>query len=148
MKALLPALCLALACLAAPAHAQVVVESPFIGGPGWRPYGPGFSQGVVVGPRDGCRNFNCPRGEYQNRPFHRRYYDRYFDVPTPGYSRPRALGGNRAFAGSHLSHTRPATETAARHREWCVERYRSYRASDNSFQPFEGPRRQCVSPYS
>jgi len=30
---------------------------------------------------------------------------------------------------------------------WCDNRYRSYRASDNSFQPYNGPRRQCRSPY-
>ena len=148
MKPLLSTLCIALACLAAPAHAQVVVESPAVGGPAWPPYGPGFNRGVVVGPQDGCRNFNCPRGQYQNRPVHRRYYDRYFDVPTPEYSRPRTQGGNRAFGGAHVTRTRPATEAAAQHRDWCAGRYRSYRASDNSFQPFDGPRTQCVSPHS
>jgi hypothetical protein len=35
-----------------------------------------------------------------------------------------------------------------RHVRWCVERYRSYRASDNTFQPNVGPRRQCASPFS
>ena len=34
------------------------------------------------------------------------------------------------------------------HVQWCVDRYRSYRVSDNTFQPLSGPRRQCVSPYS
>ncbi|HEV7255680.1 MAG TPA: BA14K family protein [Mesorhizobium sp.] len=34
------------------------------------------------------------------------------------------------------------------HIEWCYNRYRSYRASDNTFQPYNGPRRQCYSPYS
>ena len=28
------------------------------------------------------------------------------------------------------------------------DRYRSYRASDNTFQPNNGPRKQCLSPYS
>lgn len=36
---------------------------------------------------------------------------------------------------------------SAEHSAWCESRYRSYRASDNSFQPYEGPRRPCVSPY-
>ena len=35
----------------------------------------------------------------------------------------------------------------AAHVQWCKERYRSYRASDNSFQPYKGPRRACVSPH-
>jgi hypothetical protein len=33
------------------------------------------------------------------------------------------------------------------HVEWCYDRYRSYRAWDNTFQPNYGPRRQCNSPY-
>lgn len=34
------------------------------------------------------------------------------------------------------------------HVQWCYDRYRSYRAWDNSFQPYGGPRQQCWSPYS
>lgn len=34
------------------------------------------------------------------------------------------------------------------HYDWCYARYRSYRAADNTFQPYNGPRRQCLSPYS
>ena len=34
------------------------------------------------------------------------------------------------------------------HVQWCYDRYRSYRAYDNTFQPYNGPRRQCYSPYS
>ncbi len=33
------------------------------------------------------------------------------------------------------------------HVQWCYNRYRSYRAYDNSFQPYNGPRQQCYSPY-
>ncbi len=33
------------------------------------------------------------------------------------------------------------------HLEWCENRFRSYRASDNTFQPYNGPRQQCISPY-
>ena len=33
------------------------------------------------------------------------------------------------------------------HVQWCYDRYRSYRASDNTYQPNYGPRRQCNSPY-
>lgn len=33
------------------------------------------------------------------------------------------------------------------HLRWCDARYRSYRHSDNTFQPYHGPRKQCVSPY-
>ena len=34
------------------------------------------------------------------------------------------------------------------HVAWCQARYRSYRAYDNSFQPYHGARRQCWSPFS
>ncbi len=34
------------------------------------------------------------------------------------------------------------------HVQWCYDRYRSYRAYDNTYQPYDGPRRQCYSPYS
>lgn len=42
---------------------------------------------------------------------------------------------------------RQAYRLPAAHVRWCDNRYRSYRASDNSFQPYNGPRRQCRSPY-
>jgi hypothetical protein len=34
------------------------------------------------------------------------------------------------------------------HTQWCYSRYRSYRAWDNTWQPYYGPRRQCYSPYN
>ncbi len=33
------------------------------------------------------------------------------------------------------------------HINWCYDRYRSYRDYDNTFQPYNGPRRQCMSPF-
>ena len=33
------------------------------------------------------------------------------------------------------------------HVRWCDAKYRSYRVSDNTFQPYHGPRKPCVSPY-
>ena len=33
------------------------------------------------------------------------------------------------------------------HVSWCYARYRTYRAFDNTFQPYYGPRRECVGPY-
>lgn len=34
-----------------------------------------------------------------------------------------------------------------RHYDWGVDRYQSYRAYDNTFQPYEGSRRQRRSPF-
>ncbi|MFC0245772.1 BA14K family protein [Falsochrobactrum ovis] len=31
--------------------------------------------------------------------------------------------------------------------EWCLSKYRSYDIRTNTFQPFNGPRRFCNSPY-
>ena len=33
------------------------------------------------------------------------------------------------------------------HVAWCYDRWRSYRAADNTYQPYNGPRRECRSPY-
>lgn len=33
------------------------------------------------------------------------------------------------------------------HVAWCSSRYRSYQVEDNSYQPYRGARRECVSPY-
>lgn len=33
------------------------------------------------------------------------------------------------------------------HENWCYRRFRSYRAWDNTYQPYHGRRRQCISPY-
>lgn len=34
------------------------------------------------------------------------------------------------------------------HYRWCAARYKSYDWYSNTYQPYYGPRRQCVSPYS
>lgn len=43
---------------------------------------------------------------------------------------------------------RPQPVLSARHVSWCSNRWRSYRSSDNSYQPSNGPRRECISPFS
>lgn len=55
----------------------------------------------------------------------------------PGYVRPRPA---RPYYGQPVRLSRA-------HVRWCYNRYRSYRASDNTFQPYHGPRRSCRSPY-
>ncbi len=64
-----------------------------------------------------------------------RYYGpRYYE---PGYYEPRYYQRRVYRAPRGSAHVR-----------WCQNRYRSYRAWDNTFQPYHGPRRQCWSPYS
>jgi hypothetical protein len=57
-----------------------------------------------------------------------------------------------AIVGGVLNNSRPVyRERVYRggdaHVQWCYDRYRSYRAYDNTFQPYHGPRQQCYSPY-
>lgn len=34
------------------------------------------------------------------------------------------------------------------HIAWCLQRYRSYDVYSDTYQPYQGPRRLCISPYS
>lgn len=59
----------------------------------------------------------------------------HFGVPGPRYIAPKPRRHHRAgLSGAHI--------------RWCENRYRSYRAWDNTYQPYNGARRQCWSPYS
>lgn len=84
------------------------------------------------------RRWHGHRGYRDYRPGYRRHSDGWW-YPLAAFGLGAAIGGAvtsqpRASSGSHLN--------------WCANRYRSYRASDNTFQPYNGPRQQCVSPYS
>ncbi|MGX9177379.1 BA14K family protein [Mesorhizobium sp. BHbdii] len=61
----------------------------------------------------------------------------YYSGPSyyePGYYPPRRQYRTQRLSSAHV--------------RWCYDRYRSYRAWDNTFQPYGGPRQQCWSPYS
>ena len=62
------------------------------------------------------------------------YYDPYYYNPYPRYYQPRRIYRAERLSSAHV--------------RWCYNRYRSYRAWDNTFQPYGGPRQQCWSPYS
>ena len=72
------------------------------------------------------------RYSYKRRyPSRRSYYSFSWGWPGPYIYVPRYY--YRPYNNAHL--------------QWCYRRYRSYRASDNTFQPYHGPRRKCISPY-
>lgn len=48
--------------------------------------------------------------------------------------------------GGRASGVKPATPSV-NHIQWCQNRYRSYSANDNTYQPFAGTRRDCSSPF-
>jgi hypothetical protein len=83
--------------------------------------------------------YNGHRGyRYKRRGY--RYHDGFW-FPAGAFIAGAVIGGaiansNNAYAGGSA------------HVQWCYDRYRSYRAYDNTFQPYNGPRRQCYSPYS
>lgn len=62
------------------------------------------------------------------------YFGLGLGVPTYRYVEPRRYYRTQRLSSAHV--------------QWCYDRYRSYRASDNTFQPYNGPRQQCYSPYS
>ncbi|AYC99864.1 BA14K family protein [Neorhizobium sp. NCHU2750] len=92
-------------------------------------------------------------GGYRGYPGYRHGYRRYSD----GYWYPLAAFGAGAIIGGAIAAPRYVEPAPApiyhgaglnpRHYEWCSSRYRSYDSYSNTFQPFNGPRQTCYSPY-
>lgn len=96
------------------------------GGDDWAWALGGLAAGAVIGGLLAQPNYYGP-GYYEPD---------YYYGPTyyrPRYYAPRAY--RQVYYGGS-AHTR-----------WCYARYRSYRAYDDTFQPYYGPRQPCVSPY-
>lgn len=117
---------------------------------------------------------NAPRYRENRRYREDRRVDRRYDGPRGGYDRPGYYRGHRGYRDRRAGYryhdgfwfppaafiagaivggaiANPPAQYRPRggnaHIDWCSARYRSYRASDNTFQPYNGPRRQCTSPY-
>lgn len=73
------------------------------------------------------------RGYRYARPGYRRYSDGFW-YPLAAFTAGAIVGGAVARPPHGSAHVR-----------WCASRYKTYRASDNTYQPTNGPRRQCVS---
>ncbi|OWV94160.1 BA14K family protein [Rhizobium sp. R693] len=100
------------------------------GGGGWGWALGGLAAGALIGGLLAQPNY------YGSGYYEPGYYGPSYYGPSyygPGYYAPRYY--HRAYYGGN-AHTR-----------WCYARYRSYRAYDNTFQPYYGPRQACVSPY-
>lgn len=80
--------------------------------------------------------YNGKRGYRERRSGYRQYNGYWF--PPAAFALGAIIGG---------SVNRAPTMSRA-HVAWCQDRWRSYRAYDNSYQPNNGPRRACASPYS
>lgn len=101
---------------------------------------------------DDDRRWRRHRRDWDDIPRYRGYrgYRHYHD----GYRRhggfwypPAAFIAGAIIGGAIASQEPRYRPRGNAHVEWCYDRYRSYRASDNTFQPYNGPRRQCRSPY-
>ncbi|WP_454684475.1 BA14K family protein [Ancylobacter moscoviensis] len=94
----------------------------------------------------GRHYYNGHRGYNYYRPGYRNYNGWWY--PAAAFAAGALIGGAIA---AQPAPAYPAPSYGAggvnAHVQWCANRYRSYRVSDNTFQPYGAPRQQCVSPY-
>lgn len=90
------------------------------------------------------------RNRHHNWRGHRgyRYYRHGYRRHSDGFWYPLAAFSAGAIIGGAIAAPSVRVRSANPHRRWCRNHYQTYRAADNTFQPYNGPRRQCVSPYS
>lgn len=102
----------------------------------WRRGGGGYSSDRFSGHRNGMGGGYYRHGGYYG---HRGYYG----YRHHGGDAAAIIGGLAAGAiiGGALAE-RPRHYYGS-HASYCASRYRTYRASDNTYQPTNGPRRQC-----
>ncbi|UVK36340.1 BA14K family protein [Mesorhizobium sp. AR10] len=94
----------------------------------------------------GARQWRGVNDDWRWRRHHRRHFNNSgiylglgLGLPAYQYYNNYDYAPRRYYRAQRLS---------SAHVQWCYDRYRSYRAWDNSFQPYNGPRQQCWSPYS
>jgi len=157
-------------CAAALSTSFVAVSfAPAIAAPAFVPAAPAASSDVIKvqgrenwrqdfnrpgPPRIMRRNFRGPPGPPPRGDFYHNGHRGYRDY-RPGYRRynglwfPGAAFITGAIIGGALANEGRVERrySGDAHTSWCYDRYRSYRASDNTFQPYNGPRKQCRSPY-
>ncbi|MEZ2330782.1 BA14K family protein [Mesorhizobium sp. RCC_202] len=88
---------------------------------------------------DGGAYWNGHHGYRNWRHGYRRHGDYWFPLA--------AFGAGALITGAIINSENNRVYRGNSHVQWCYDRYRSYRASDNTFQPYNGPRQQCMSPY-
>lgn len=97
--------------------------------------------------RQGNRGYyNGHRGYTQRRAGYR-YHNGYW-FPPAAFVMGAIIGGALANQPRAVAPAPRTVRLSQAHVRWCQDRYISYRLSDNSFQPYNGPRRACVSPFS
>lgn len=100
------------------------------------------------------------KGVRESRPGYRRGDDGWW-YPLAAFAAGALIGGAASAAADNDApppegHEPPPPQQAGRdrpdrlppdHYAWCAKRYKSYRASDNSYIPRAGLRTQCISPF-
>ncbi|MGX5828395.1 BA14K family protein [Mesorhizobium sp. 43Arga] len=89
--------------------------------------------------RNGDGYWNGHRGYREYRRGYRRHGDYWFPLA--------AFATGALITGAIVNSENNRVHEGNAHVQWCYDRYRSYRASDNTFQPNYGPRQECRSPY-
>ena len=88
---------------------------------------------------DGGAYWNGHRGYREYHRGYRRHGDNWFPLA--------AFATGALITGAILNSENNRVYEGNSHVQWCYDHYRSYRSSDNTFQPNYGPRRECRSPY-
>ncbi len=120
----------------------------------------------TVGNWNGGRHWRQNRGRYYGggnygRYYGGGYYGRYYDDDDDGAAALLGLGLGFGLGSLYQGYYNQGYYNqgyynrgyynngyySSAHVRWCYNRYRSYRTWDNTFQPYNGPRRQCWSPY-
>lgn len=135
------------------------------GGPMWIPHGHPMAMHMDRGMRFEPRGFRdrdvfmrhdfvrhddrfAGRRFVQDRDFffrhHRHFRDNDFFFPG-AFLAGAVIGSSLYDEGPTYTYATPAYGDA--HTQWCYDHYRSYRAYDNTYQPYGGPRQQCYSPF-
>jgi hypothetical protein len=89
--------------------------------------------------RNGTAYYNGKRG-YRDRRDGYRYYNGYW-FPAGAF-----IAG--AIIGGVINNAQPSSSYGSAHVNWCNDRYRTYRSSDNTYMSSAGYRKACNSPYS
>jgi hypothetical protein len=88
--------------------------------------------------------YNGYRGYGYYRPGYRRYGNWWF--PGAAFAAGAVIGSAIASQPEPV-YAAPSVTGGDAHMQWCSQTYRSYRPSDDTYQPYNGPRQPCVSPY-
>lgn len=85
---------------------------------------------------------NGYKGYRHHRPGYRRHSDKWW-YPIEAFE----VKKSPAQKGETETEKRNHKALPERHVRWCMQKYLSYRVEDNTFQPYDGPRKTCHSSY-